>query len=301
MLSGLLFANEPSKKNTPLIKRTIAIVPFNNQNNTEKYNYLSDTIRDALKAKLLKTNIFNLTSFSSINNEIKKLEIPKELITDEENAKRIALKAKADVVVIGKYLIIEDNIMIQLDAIDIFTGITVESSNMKSELGLEIFNMIDEITNEMTGKMSVKLKMVNKTYFDEMMKILREKHKFENEKKLLAQNKTGIGLTASGSGLLLIGLPIFIYDLAGYTDILMKNQRSYESTNTDKDYDRYQVSYNIFLGLFCSGIILSVTGIVFLSVGIPLIFFKSKTTKNKISMNIEFDYSKIDLYIKFKL
>ncbi|MBN2547215.1 MAG: hypothetical protein JXB50_15540, partial [Spirochaetes bacterium] len=54
-----------------LIKRTIVILPFLNKNKVEKFGYISETLRDVLKAKIIDTKMFNLVSFSETDEKIK--------------------------------------------------------------------------------------------------------------------------------------------------------------------------------------------------------------------------------------
>src|SRR4030042_4533244 len=148
------------KKEKELLKRTVSILPFYNQNSMEKYDYLSDTIRDSLKAKLVLTDSFILTSFSLIDDKMKKYKLtPGEAIRDD-NTKKIAYAVKSDIAVVGKFVIIEDKIMVNIEAIDIFTGQITATSQINGEIGLDIFRIVNRVTEDITAKMNSKLKMV---------------------------------------------------------------------------------------------------------------------------------------------
>ena len=279
-----LFALREKKPAKELIKRTIAIIPFLNKNNVEKYVYLSDTIRNALKTKLLDLDQFQFIAFNDIDTKTIELGYSKESILEESNAKNISLKLKADVFITGFYIIIEDKIMIQIDAYDIFTNKTIASSNVKGEVGLDIFRLVDEITIDMSEKLSKKLPKVDKTYFDEMIKVIKEERKFNFRENFTIHKKIGLGLTIGGSTLLVAGLPILIYDLAAYTDIVTDNL--YHNPRSDSGYEDYTKSYYTYIGLLAAGVACLGAGTVLLCVGIPLLTIKFKKKEN-ISFNVE--------------
>ena len=297
LLLNFFYANVKSDDKEELIKRTIAIMPFINKNNVEKYSYLSDTIRNALKSKLLDFDQFQFTNLNEIDDKTLELGYTRESSIEEKNAKDIATQLKADVFITGFYIIIEEKIMMQIDAYDIFTDKTIASSNVKGEVGLDIFRLVDEITFDMAEKLSKKLPKVYRTYFDEMIKVIKEERRFKFKKNFTIQKKTGLGLTIGGGVLLAAGLPIFIYDLAGYADIVKNNL--YYNPRTDEGYNDYTRSYYIFTSLLIASIVSMGTGAVLLGVGIPLLVIKFKK-KDNVSFNIEIK-DRIYFNIKIKI
>jgi TolB-like protein len=281
-----LFSIEKKEEN---IKRTIMILPFLNKNDVKKYSYLSDSIRDALKAKLLDGDNFILTNLSSIDSKISELGFNKESVMEETNAKQVALKLKADVIVFGKYIIIEDKIMVQIDALDIFTKETIASSTLKGELGLDIFRIIDESVDDIAKKLKAKLTQVKKSYFTEMNRIL-------NRENFTVQNKVGVGLTSGGGSLFLAGLGILIFDLAYYQKILSQNL--YNNPRTDIGYNDYQKAYYNNISLLATSITILCIGSSMMAVGIPFVVYKKKNTK--VSINFDRN-STVNLEICFDL
>ncbi len=281
---NFIFGQNQTDSKKDLIKRTIAILPFLNKNNVEKYGYLSDTVRNALKTKLLNLDQFQFTNFTDIDTETIKLEFSKKTALEEANAKKIALKLKADVFITGFYIIIEDQIMIQIDAYDIFSNKTAASSNVKGEVGLDIFRLVDEITIDMSDKLSKKLPKVDKNYFDEMIKVIKEKRKFNFREDFTVKKKVGLGLTIGGGTLVLAGVSILIYDLAAYSDIVTNNL--YYNPRTDAGYDDYVNSYYTYTALLVTSIVSLSTGSILLGIGIPFLVIKFNKKEN-ISFNIE--------------
>jgi len=269
------------KKEKELLKRTVSILPFYNQNSVEKYDYLSDTIRDSLKAKLILTDSFIITSFSLIDDKMKKYKLTAGEAIRDDNTKKIAYAVKSDIAVIGKFIIIEDKIMVNIEAIDIFTGMITATSQINGEIGLDIFRIVNRVTEDITAKMNSKLKMVDSTYFSEMRKKLKEE---QLRSFFTGIRITGIALTGSGTCLFLTGLPLFIYDIANYS-ATVRYDKNY-GPSTDSGYRTYYDSYWIFVGLLSGSIVLMSTGIILAGIGIPLIVYKSK--KEKLSIDLGF-------------
>lgn len=295
-ISFNFFAQQKEQKT--LVKRTILILPFFNINNVEKYNYIGDTLRDALKSELIKTDYYLFINFSDIENTIKKLKYTNEDTIKEVNAKDLAVRLKADVVVIGKFIIIEEKIMIQIEAIDIFKNQTVASTTTKGEIGLDIFRIIEESTKDMAGKMIESLKMVDKTYFDEMNNIIKKEQKLKLKSIFTPLVKTGIILNSIGGGLALIGLPILIYDLAGYSNVVQN--KLYNNDRSDAGYQDYLNASYTYIGLFAGSLVAIGVGSIMLIVGIPLIVYDLKKKNRKLSFNIIVGKNlKLELCYKF--
>ena len=287
ILSALVsFSMTGIEKKEETVKRTIMILPFLNKNDVKKYSYLSDSIRDALKAKLLDGNNFILTNFSVIESKITELGFNPESAMNENNARQIAMKLKADVIVFGKYIIIEDKIMIQFDALDIFTKETVASTTLRGELGLDIFRLIDESVDDISKKLKAKFTDVKKSYFTEMNRIL-------DRENFTTLNKVGAGLTSAGSTLFFAGLGILIFDLAYYEKVL--NDNLYNNPRTNSGYNEYIKTYNIYNSLLGSSLAVLCIGAALVAVGIPLVVYKKKNVKVTInfgknaSVNFEFN------------
>lgn len=281
-----------NKRKISFIKRKILLLPFLNVNNIKKYDYLSATLTETLKAKLLNSESFVLTDTSQLDNKIKQLDYTNESIIEKEYAIKIANQYKSDVVVLGKYIIVNEEIMILISAIDIFTEETVASSSINGDLGVDIFRLIDEVSDNITEKMIKKLPMVKKTYFDEMTKIIRKQHFLDEMNNLTKLNRAGIGFTIAGGILLASGTTILLYDLLGYSKVVEYNLENLPSTK--KGYEEYNNSYNALISLLAVGITSMAIGTIGLSIGISFILYKKN--RNKLSFNVE-----INQDIKFEI
>jgi len=291
-----------SDKNQEKIKRTIAILPIANQNNAAEYNYLVYTIRDALKAQLLHTDQFLFSSFSDIDNELARMNIKDQAIIGEENAKSVALKVKADVVVIGKFVVIADKIMIQMEAFDIFINQSVASSSTRGEVGLDIFRIIDDVSINMADKMSKKLTMVDKTYFDEMLKtqeeFIKKKRKLDRQMsfRLSKINTAGLALAVTGGVFIASGIVLLVYDLGFYMD-KVKEYHKIGITDSSQ-YDEYLTVYKNHIAFFSVGLTSLILGDVTTAAGIPLLVYKDK--KKKVSIDLSYTNG-VNVALRFKL
>lgn len=153
-----------------LVKRTILILPAYNINKDPANNNLVTAIRDALRAKLIAKNMFNIIDFSTIDRQFKELGYNEEDCINEDKMIILAKNLNADVVLISKFLAIGDNILITTFAVDIFLGQATVSSFIDGELGIEVFRYVNNITNEMADKMAVKFTALDRGKLNELLK-----------------------------------------------------------------------------------------------------------------------------------
>ena len=293
LINFYIFPNEIVNDNV-LIKRNVLVLPFVNSNNNADYIFLNDTIPDAIKANLLNTNKFNLSDSPDIRKNKIDQGIKEINIFESAEAVKIAKALKADVVVTGKFIIIDEKIMINIQAIDVFTDETVILLNQSGNLGINLLSMIDDISKDLSLKMSDKFPLVDRSYFTEMTKLINNKKPINFT--INTSTSAGIGLSVSGSCLFLGGLTLLTYDLTGYSTILLNYKNNYY--NTGNGFEEFNNSYNIFIGLFISGVVLMPLGIIMVIISIPLFVYKNKT--KKITLKVEF-YQKANLSLNFQL
>ncbi len=280
-----VYGQQNEKKN--LLKRTVLMLPFVNINKVSKYDYLAGTISDALKSELLKTGNFQFIGRADADDMMKKMKLAEENLSDEKNIYELSSRLKADVIVTGKYMIIDDKIMIQIEALDVFTKQSAALSTTNGELGLDLFRAIDDSAKDMSGKMADKLKPVDKTYFEQMNSILKKEARLKIEKIFTPTLRSGIILTAVGGGLMTFGLPVFIYDLAGYSSTVTAKQNS--NPRTDLGYRDYLNASYTYIALFASSLSSACLGLVLMAVGIPLIVYDLKKKDKKVSLDAGFE------------
>lgn len=300
---SIFCAETPDEKTIKddLVKRTIVILPFLNKNNADKYAYIAETLRNALKAKIVEVKNFNLVSFSATDAKIVQSGHTYESALVEANAIDLTFKLKADIVIKGEYIIIEDQIMIQIDAVDVFTRQTAISISSKGDVGLDLFRVIDESTVNMTESLKNKFKETKRSYFTEMTKLMQKEQML---KIFTPQVKTGIALCSAGGLLFLSGLPILIYDLAYYMMNVLDINQSYCSDNSnvsdtvkDQKYKEYEISFYTFHSLLNYSIAALGLSIIFSGVGIGLIAYKKKDAMTGFNLYID-NNLKFEFYVR---
>jgi len=284
-----------SDENKTLVKRTVSILPFTNINNVAEYDYLKETLRNALKAELMNTKLFKISLFSEIDEELKKVDYK----LNEQSAIQISKNVNADVAVIGKFTILNDRISIQIDAVDIFKSDIVASVSITGETGLDMFQIIDDASRLMSDEMSKKLQMVEKTYFEEMKRLIEKERRSKLKERFTVKMKIGISLTAAGGGLILIGLPIFIYDMAAYINVIRDNM--YNNPRTEEGYVDYVQATYVGFSLLIGSLVTMGVGLTMLSVGIPFMIIEiRKRKKSKISINFFMNENNSGIAVSYK-
>jgi TolB-like protein len=291
MLNTLYIFNSDLSKVNTLIKRKILILPFINKNNVPEYDYLSGIIMETLRSELIETDKYEFTNFSLTNTKLSN-EYKKEDFINLKKAKNIAIQLNADIVITGQYLIFDNRIMVLIHTIDILTGELVALTKIEGNTGVELFAVINNASKDMTKKIIDTLPLIDKEIYEtKMIKI--------NNSIITPIKKIGISLIITGSSLLLIGIPILIYDLAGYSQILKANKDHY--LDTREGYNEYDQSYNIFIGLLLSGITITGIGFIMVAAGLPLLLInKVQNKKKNISFDIKIDRN-LAFAVKFQL
>lgn len=294
---SFMFPDEAEKNQ--YIKRTILILPFQNKNNIAEYNYLSDVLMETLRVELVEQNRFNFTNYTEANEAVRDLKKNNINIMDFNIIRKIAYDLSTDVIINGQYIISENNLMIMMQAIDIINGDLVATTKVQGELGVNIFNLINNASNDLTNKIINKLKSVTKEEYEYTFRKISN-IKFLNLLGLPAYKKAGISLTITGGILLLIGTPILIYDLAGYSKLLLEKKAAYQEFKKNTDHEVYTQFYITFIALFCVSLTATVFGAIMLSVGLPLSIINIKSKNSSVKVEINNNYSAVFYSFKFK-
>jgi len=281
---SIVKAEEKYSLNKEEIKRTVLILPFLNKNGIKKYDYLGDSLMKALKAGLIETNKFILVNSIDVENKIKNFNLSSNSVIESRNAVKIAKKIDANVVIVGSYIIFNNKILVQIEAIDVFTKKIVAITNMEGDLGIDLLRIIDDSSKDITSKMLKGFPLLKKSDFNQLI----------SGNKNESIRISGIILTCIGGTLFLVGTPILIYDLLGYSSILMTYKKDYEE-NMD-NFEVYNNSYITFMSLFISSIATMSLGVILTAIGIPLLVIKFN---KKISLNIELE-NNANFFISYK-
>jgi hypothetical protein len=298
LIINTLFIFSLNENVDELIKRKIIILPFVNKNKIMEYDYLSDIMMETLRGELLDTNIYEFTNFSMTDDILKNKEYKQEDFMDFKIAKKIALQFNADVVITGQFIIFEKRILVLIHAIDILTGELAAMTKVEGNIGVELFSVINIASKDMTTKITNALPMLDKEKYEKKVNLNNIKF------YLTPMNKAGIGLISSGGFLILLGVPILVYDLTGNIEILRINKERY--LNTNENYSDYDRSYNIFTGLFIASICTASIGVVLAIIGFTLLFIKINKKDNValilgLNNNIRYFNNGLNFFIRIRM
>jgi len=321
VLSNTIFSQIKKNKDASsdvLIKRTIAILPFYNQNNIAEYDFLTETIRDGLLSKLQEKNLFSFVNFGDIKEKSTSLRLPLKDLINEKNAIKLSLTLNADIVIVGKFVVIKDKILITANAYDIMGKQSVVSTYIEGSTGVDIFSVTEQTSNEMAEKMSKSFPKVDKGVLTDLLKkmqkeneatIAKEKKERKNEEPVnnnvqytgdrkfdlknmtynekLAFQMAGISLTAAGSTILTMGIVQIFVDNFYYYPNVVKTSSPTGSSNLIDGYYTYRENSATDKAMFISAIAMMVLGAALDGVGIPLIVLANMKYGNKVTFDMK--------------
>lgn len=155
-LDGYSQTEEENVSSGELINRTVILLDFINAVGEEDYEYLSQSIPDSIRSALIQTEKFNLdTPREAVLDTAQDLGIPESNFFNSMDAVRIAEAMDADVVVIGKYQVLNEQLKVVTHALDLESnGRIAASSDVDGSLeGIHIFDVIDKAAEDLATKM----------------------------------------------------------------------------------------------------------------------------------------------------
>mgnify|MGYP003737167097 CR=1 FL=1 len=147
---------------TEIIKRTIAILPFHDTNDSESDEY-TKMIQEIIHSKFAEKNLYIFARLSEIEEKAKELGIGiKELSEDEKSAGYLAIELYSDTVIFGKYKKIGDQLVIKAVCYDIALEKTVASvdntidinpKTIKNDINIKIAKPLSDLVVENLPKL----------------------------------------------------------------------------------------------------------------------------------------------------
>ena len=138
------------------IPRSVLIVPFYNMTPRKtEFNFLSDALRDAITSRLQNLDQFYFVNPIEVTNSMSSLGFNPASMNNINNALRLASHLKADILVVGKFYILEEKVMISTRSYDMIDFQDVVSS-VEGNTGVDIFVLVDALSSDMARKMEEK-------------------------------------------------------------------------------------------------------------------------------------------------
>lgn len=147
LLSCWLIAFSLSAQN-----RSVAILPLKNLTQDAKLDYLSKSIPGSLAVSLQKTGKFRI-----IDQDLVQKTILSNSGFDYQQSLLTGQGTSADITINGSFSYINETIDISLEAIDNRTGRIKVTEGARGEAGMELFDLIDGLCNQMSARMSAAL------------------------------------------------------------------------------------------------------------------------------------------------
>jgi hypothetical protein len=153
-----------------LSERTVLLMPCYYINYDKDYDFLGILIRDSIKAKLDTRKIFKFINFEDTYNAVDKLKLSSKDYINKDKTKDTALITRADVILITKYSVTNKKIMIVTEAYDILNSQTVVTSTINGDVGPDIFDIIDNISEDIASKMAAAFQKIDKVKLADFFK-----------------------------------------------------------------------------------------------------------------------------------
>ena len=246
--------------------RSILVVDFVNQQKIKDFQYLATTIASSMSDSIATSRnttsetLENLTGQPAASNtKLKGINL-----YDNETAVKLGYEAKADIVIIGNYVVMDKKILVQCRAVDVKRSTVLASKARYWEISSNIFTDISKLSDDMRIEL-------DKTLTDtiEKEKKLQALYQTWENRRLYASYNAGFGIPVEHLGSALSAAfnqkVLFSYALSWYNPIFFSLTSGISfSTMQKASAFPTDLSYNFFH--FFAGVELAIP----LNIGIPL-------------------------------
>ena len=179
LLSFLLHNNLYSQD-----KKKIILLNFYNIEQNKDFSYLENTIPETVKQKLIETNQYEILDSSNIINTLAKNENNIDLYNPEIVSNH-SKKLNAEAVVIGSFQVFDGHLQLNSKIIDVNTGLIKGVLMFHEDIGIEIFDAIDNFSISLVEKIQ-KAVPINapKIIIKKETKTIKKKRKLLKKKSL---------------------------------------------------------------------------------------------------------------------
>ena len=139
------------------IKRKVLIIDFTNINNSTNYQYLETSIPESFSNSLEKTKNFHILNRNTWKNEVADGKYSKKDSFNQKVALQLARQSNADVVIIGSFVAMDDQMQVFAKAIEVSSERPIIASTTLAPLDGNMFSAISKLTDEMSVEMNHKL------------------------------------------------------------------------------------------------------------------------------------------------
>lgn len=134
-------------------KIVIAVVDFRNTGNDKSYDYLENTIPEAIITNLAKGGNVEIVERSRLTEALKEMELGMTGIIDERTAIEVGKAVGANAILLGSFVSIGDVIRINARLIDVETSRIIKAETVQGGVGEEIFSLMDEMARSIEAQL----------------------------------------------------------------------------------------------------------------------------------------------------
>jgi len=145
------------EKQKVMVKRRVLLFNFANMQKNISFNYLERSIPDAIIGPLKDTTMFEVMSSELIDDLIKKKTFSKKDLSKESTAIKVGQMLKADIIILGSFVIIGQRMNAQAKAFDTSSSRLIVSRSEATNTDSSMFQAISNLANLLAKEMKEKL------------------------------------------------------------------------------------------------------------------------------------------------
>ena len=153
----LLFSSSTLLAQDQLVKRRVLLVDFANLQNKADFEYLQISIPEAMLTALSDTKNFDLLPADTWSNLVDRGDFAAKDNRSDQKARNAGLSRGADVVVLGSFVNINQDLKITARAIETESGRVIVSKSVLAKTDGSMFGSIDKLSVDMAKEMKTKL------------------------------------------------------------------------------------------------------------------------------------------------
>ena len=134
-------------------KEIIAVVDFKNVSGTKELDYLTKAIPESIITYLGKSGQIEIVERSRMQAALEEMKLGMTGIVDEQTAVEVGKAVGANAIMVGSFLKIEDQIMINARLIDVQTSRIITGAQRRGRVGKEIFDLMEQVAEGMQAKL----------------------------------------------------------------------------------------------------------------------------------------------------
>ena len=134
-------------------KIVIAVVDFRNTGSDKNYDYLENTIPEAIITYLAKAGKIEIVERSRLKDAIEEMKLGMSGILDEQTAVEVGKAVGANAILVGSFVSIGEVIRINARLIDVKTSRIIKAEIVQGGVGIEIFSLMDEMARSIEAQL----------------------------------------------------------------------------------------------------------------------------------------------------